>query len=147
MEMIDDEDDIRDSLQALDHIKSWALDNMGAMREPKPRGDESSHGLDGETEDVDAHGMPDDELAAEAHDDSMVMEQPMSQPAMRTYDEDNSRKEKPTVLDVYEPGVRRPSEMMGAKPPPKKPDPTGMDEWTDKTVQKLDKFGKKIPRR
>lgn len=139
MEYVDDKDDIEDSLRALDHVKNWAYEQMGSMRRPNGPGEASTMGdPPGDEQDEGAEGT------READHDPIVPDD-MGEPPGDAMDQgDDMRRYK-------QPHEGRPKKeltviAMGAKAP-KKPDNTGIDEWSNDTIKKLDKFGRKLPRR
>lgn len=145
MEYVDDKDDIEDSLAALDRVKNWAYEQMGSMRRPNgpgeastmgdPSGDAQDEGAEGEQESAhdpresDEMGDPTDDAMDQGADDAS---------GMRHYKPPHEERRPKKELTVI---------ATGSKVPPRKPDDAGMDEWSNDTVKKLDKFGRKQPRR
>ncbi len=104
---------------------------MGSMRRPKKPGApvEESAELDG------GEGEPDHEEGESLEQETM--EQPFSQPPPRDYGNDTKGVEvRPRMADMNYSDKDKPSE-----PPPK--DDFDMKKWSNDTVNKLDKFGKK----
>lgn len=138
MEYMEDERDIEESLAALDRVKNWAYEQMGNRREPLdqqdrnriPDGDDPAE-LDDPTQN-EGEEMPEDmELHRETPGLEIEIEQPMDQPPPREFG-GGGKKE----LSVIATGHRQ----------PKKPFPDdGMKDWSNDTVDKLDKFGRKQP--
>jgi hypothetical protein len=130
MQYLDNEADMKELMDAADRISGWADDQMASMRRPnKPMHEEA-----GETPNEEASESP----KMERQEMESGMEQPLDAPPPRDMGKPMMRDK--TVLEVIEPGIG-----ANRKPPPKYD--TGIDEWTNETVRKLDKFGKKLPRR
>jgi hypothetical protein len=132
MDYIDDPQEIEASLQALDRIKNWAYQQMGSMRRPGQQGPPET----GQP----AEGQVDEMNAPPAESMSLEMEQPLDEPPPPDF---GQVAKKPDVeVEIITPA-------RGA-PPPKSPPPKdddGMKKWTNETINKLDKFGRKPPRR
>lgn len=130
MEYIDSEDEMNELMQAADHIKSWASDQMGSMRRPNKPSERMEEEVSPEEESMESPHM-------EKYEDRPEIEQPMDVPPPRDLGKPIAREK--TVMEIIEPG------MGMRKMPPKGEDM--MDDWSNETIKKLDKFGKKMPRR
>lgn len=131
MEYLSNEDDMKELMDAANHISGWADQQMASMRRPnKPPMDQEAS----ET----AQDEADEPPMTERHEMDSGMEQPMDMPPPRDMGKPMMRDK--TVLEVIEPGV-------GTNRKPHPSGDSGMDDWTNETVRKLDKFGKKLPRR
>ncbi len=146
MEYVNDQSEIEESLEALDRIKDWAYEQMGGLRRPKPMdqqdldripsGDDAAM-LDDPTAN-EGEEFPED---IEMHREDMEMEPPMDRMPPPSFG--GSERPPPREPEVIKP--RRMSAGPSSQPVPPKDD--GMKKWTNDTVNKLDKFGRKLPRR
>ncbi len=132
MQYLDSDDEMKELMEAADHIKGWAHEQMGAMRRPNKPAD-PMHDEGGESPREESMESPE----MERHEMDSGMEQPMDTPPPR--DMGKPMKSERTIMEIIEPGVGM------SRPKPK--DDENMDEWSNETVRKLDKFGKKLPRR
>ncbi len=129
MEYLDD-DEIDTDMAALEHVSDWAQKQMATMRRPK------AGAMQPAEEEIE--GINEPEAMPE-------MEQPLDEPPPPAFGA-----KKPPGMDV-EIEVITPGRSMAAHQKPKgesmPPKDDGMRKWTNETIQKLDKFGRKMKQR
>jgi hypothetical protein len=128
MEYVDDEQDIRESLKALDRIRDWAHQQMGDMRKPRDEMDES---IDSPAEE---HA---EEVSSDPHQEPEEMEMPFDEPPPPDFGEKKKPKGMDVEIEVITPASRSRS---GRNAPP-------VDIPSKDTVEKMDKFGNKFGKR